>query len=158
MLCATKFQLSAVGSSFFLGNFIGSFILPRLGDIYGRKPLFQIGLSLQLVSYFGLFVASQKSVLYALLILGGISKAGSNDVGYIYATEIMPLRHRNLTGLNSFIVFALLKVCVCAYFWLSATKNWKAPALAATFMSIASLMSSFFLKESPRFLIGKKRF
>ena len=145
LLCASKFQISAIGSSFFFGNFAGSFVLPRLGDIYGRKPLFQFGLVLQTITYLGLLKASRIEVLYCLLVLGGISKTGTSDVGYIYAVEIMPKRHRNLSGLLVFVVFAVIKVNVCLYFWLSSSKNWKIPAMAAITMSVASTITTAFL-------------
>ena len=45
---------------------------------------------MMLKTLFGLLVSTRKEALYALLVLGGISKTASNDVGYIYAVEIMP--------------------------------------------------------------------
>jgi hypothetical protein len=79
------------------------------------------------------------------LVLGGISKTGTNDVGYIYAIEIMPKRYRNFSGLLIFVIFALIKVNVCLYFWLSSGKNWKVPAIAAIIVSLASTMTTTFL-------------
>ena len=38
--CATDLQISMIGSCFFIGAFVGSFILPRLADVVGRKPMF----------------------------------------------------------------------------------------------------------------------
>jgi MFS family permease len=81
-----------IGSSFILGTFLGSFILPRLADIYGRKIIFVIGLVLYIVTVFGLINNSNKYVLYSLLVLGGISETGRYYIAYIYTIEIFPKR------------------------------------------------------------------
>jgi len=78
-----------IGSCFFIGTFIGSFILPRLADIYGRKLLFITGLVLYIATVVGLIMATQLNILYALLVLGGISETGRYYVAYVYAVEIM---------------------------------------------------------------------
>ena len=54
LYCKTKVELGFIGSFFFIGTFIGAFILPRASDIYGRKPLFLIGL----VIFFGVVMSS----------------------------------------------------------------------------------------------------
>ena len=78
-----------IGSCFFIGTFVGSFILPRLADIYGRKLLFITGLVLYIATVVGLIMATQLNILYALLVLGGISETGRYYVAYVYAVEIM---------------------------------------------------------------------
>jgi MFS family permease len=78
-----------VGSSFFFGTFLGSFVLPRLADIYGRRPMFLIGLVLHIGSVGCLMVARDLRILYGLLVLGGISETGRYYVAYVYAVEIM---------------------------------------------------------------------
>ena len=78
-----------IGSCFFIGTFVGSFNLPRLADIYGRKLLFITGLVLYIATVVGLIMATQLNILYTLLVLGGISETGRYYVAYVYAVEIM---------------------------------------------------------------------
>jgi MFS family permease len=78
-----------IGSSFFIGTFLGSFILPRLADIYGRKSMFIVGLILYIATVIGLILATDLYVLYALLVMGGVSETGRYYVAYVYAVEIM---------------------------------------------------------------------
>ena len=82
--------MGLIGSSFFVGTFAGSFVLPRASDIYGRKPLNLIGL----VIYFGTVTASYfvKDLywLYFIIFMGGISETGRYYVAYVYAVEMMP--------------------------------------------------------------------
>ena len=46
LYCTSKLQMGLLGSSFISGCFVGSFILARMADIYGRRPIFIVGLSL----------------------------------------------------------------------------------------------------------------
>ena len=88
--CYSEQYLSLIGSCFFIGTFVGSFILPRLADIIGRKPMFILGLVLYIVAVVGMMLASDVRVLFLLLVLGGISETGRYYVAYVYAVEIMP--------------------------------------------------------------------
>ena len=77
-----------VGSSFLIGTFLGSFVLPRLADVVGRKPMFLLGLFLYIVSVIGMLLGSNLNFLYAMIILGGIAETGRYYVAYVYAVEI----------------------------------------------------------------------
>lgn len=119
LLCESDFAFAMIGSSFFIGAFLGSFILPRLADVVGRKPMFLLGLVLYIVSVVGLLVSTSKVMLYALVVLGGVSETGRYYVAYVYAVEILPKRVQNLGGLVIFLAFGAAKIGVCTYFVLS---------------------------------------
>ena len=87
-----------IGSCFFIGCFFGSFILPRIADIKGRKPMFLLGLFLYIVCVFGLLFSKNKALMYTFLVIGGISETGRYYVAYVYAIEIMPKRLQNEFG------------------------------------------------------------
>lgn len=72
------------------GTFIGSFILPRAADVVGRKPVFIVGLILYIGTVLGLIYSKTLSILYLLMVLGGISETGRYYVAYVYAVEILP--------------------------------------------------------------------
>jgi MFS family permease len=145
-----------IGSCFFIGTFLGSFILPRLADVVGRRPMFLLGLILYITTVTGMIFASDVRVLYGLLVLGGISETGRYYVAYVYAVEIIPKKSQNIAGLTIFMVFAACKVMVCSYFYFSVAKDWKHLAYVALTMAAYSLiMTLIFLPESPRFLEGR---
>ena len=140
-----------------MGCFLGSFILPRLADVKGRKPMFQIGLVLYIITVVGLLISTSKAVLYALLVVGGVSEAGRCYVGYVYAVEIMPKRHQNMAGLIIWMTFAICKVCICLYLMLSQSKEWAYFGYTAIiFASFSLVCTTIFLPESPRFLYSNK--
>ena len=93
LTCSSELAMSMIGSCFLIGCFVGSFVLPRLADIVGRKPMFILGLVLYIITVLGLYFGTTKPVLYSMLVLGGISETGRYYVAYIYAIEIMPKHH-----------------------------------------------------------------
>ena len=109
-----------IGSCFFIGAFLGSFVLPRLADIVGRKPMFQLGLVFYIFTVIGLIVSTKRILLYLLMVLGGISETGRYYVAYVYAVEILPKRLQNTGGLAIFLTFSVTKVTICTYFVFSS--------------------------------------
>ena len=148
-----------IGSSFLFGTFAGSFLIPRLADIYGRRPMFILGLILFIATCIGLIVSRDIKAMYAFLFLGGISECGRCYVAYVYAIEIVPKRMQSMAGLMYFLAFAMCKIFVCLYFMLSKQKHWYILALTAIGMSVVSLLITvMYLPESPRFLYAQKRY
>ena len=148
-----------IGSSFLFGTFAGSFVIPRLADIYGRRPMFILGLIFFISTCIGLIVSRDIKAMYAFLFLGGTSECGRCYVAYVYAIEIIPKRMQSMAGLLYFLAFAALKIFVCLYFLLSKQKHWYIMALIAIGMSLISLcLTIVYLPESPRFLYAQKRY
>ena len=66
--------------------------MPRSADIIGRKPIFILGLCLYLITVGILLISTNLYVLYATLILGGISETGRYYVAYVYAVELFEIK------------------------------------------------------------------
>ena len=158
LYCTESFEMSVIGSMFFVGTFSGSFILPRMADIYGRKPLFLIGLSLYIIVVIALYFVKNLFTLYFLLFLGGISETGRYYVAYVYAIEFMPKKVQDATGLYVFLVFGVAMTYIAIQFWFFTkdvfVNNW-----IALFLAVSSwICVTFYLPESPRFLFSNKQF
>ena len=147
-----------IGSSFFVGTFIGSFVLPRASDVYGRKPLFLIGLVIFFCVVVSSFFVTNLYTLYLIIFLGGISETGRYYVAYVYAVEFMPIKNQNNTGLWIFNVFGLAMCYIAIQFWV-ITINCRINCYISMVLSSASfVLCLLFLPESPRFLYGRKRY
>lgn len=158
LYCADEYFISLIGMLYFVGCFVGSIFLPRLADVYGRKPIFIVGLILYAITVVGALVSTNRYVLLGLMVLGGISESGRYYVGYIYAIEILPKRLASNGGLVIFTCFSTAKICICFHFWYASRGDWDFLgycALAASLISLA--ITVFFLRESPRFLYDKGR-
>ena len=158
LYCTGDFEMSLIGSMFFVGCFLGSFVLPRCADIYGRKLLFLVGLSIYIVVVISLFFCRNLYSLYFLMFLGGISETGRYYVAYVYVVEMMPDKVQNATGLYVFLVFGFAMTYIALQFWF-ITKDCYVNNFIALALAITSLVSvSIYLPESPRFLFSNKQF
>lgn len=93
LMCASDKTIGNIGSSFFVGCFLGSFILPRAADVVGRKPMFILGLVIYILITIGLIFANNLYQLMALLLMSGIGECGRYYVAYVYTIEIFPQRN-----------------------------------------------------------------
>jgi len=93
LYCTSTIAISFIGSSFFVGAFVGSFILPRASDVVGRRPMFLVGLVLYVAVVIGLLFNTNLYLTYVLLFFGGISETGRYYVAYVYCVEMMPTKY-----------------------------------------------------------------
>mmetsp|Transcript_28234 Transcript_28234/g.37664 ORF Transcript_28234/g.37664 Transcript_28234/m.37664 type:complete len:181 (-) Transcript_28234:911-1453(-) len=143
---------------FFVGTFLGSFVLPRAADIYGRKPLFLIGLTLYIAVVVALYFNRSLPLLYTLMFLGGVSETGRYYVAYVYCVEMMPKSVQDATGIYIFLVFGFAMTYIGLQFWY-LTKDVYLNNWIALFVGLASWLTVlFWLPESPRFFYGHKKF
>lgn len=158
LYCTDGLKMGFLGSSFITGCFVGSFFLSRLADIYGRRPIFIVGLCLQICVVICSLFCKSIYFAYFLLFLGGIGEVGRYYVAYVYNVEMMPLSLQNDTGLYIFLVFGFAMSYIALQFWF-LTKNWRVNAAVSLSLVLLSLILTIaWLPESFRFLYGKKRF
>ena len=158
LYCLSSLDQSLIGSMFFVGTFTGSFVLPRAADIYGRKPLFLIGLALYIGVVISLYFCSNLFLLYVLLYLGGVSETGRYYVAYVYTVEMMPARVQDKAGLYIFMVFGFVMVYIAAQFSYITKDCYVNNFIALGLALLSWVLVAFWLPESPRFLYSHKKF
>ena len=82
--CTSKLEIGQLGISMFLGIVIGSIIIPKSSDFYGRKPLVFIGNFIHIISC--ILIVSSKNLnvlLFAMFIMGAASQ-GRIVVGFTW--------------------------------------------------------------------------
>ena len=85
--CVPKWELGIVGAVFLLGIVVGCSIVTKLGDIYGRKPVYLFGLVLNFVLVALLLFLKNVVIVYGCLFLLGVSITARYYVGYTYNLE-----------------------------------------------------------------------
>ena len=158
LYCISKSESGLIGSMFFVGTFTGSFILPRASDIYGRKPLFLIGLTIFFGVVSAAYFVTNLYVLYFIIFMGGISETGKYYVAYVYAIEFMPEKSQSNTGLWIFNVFGFATVYIALQFWFITNKCVINSYIAQVLCVISFIITLCFLPESPRFLYSQKKY
>jgi MFS family permease len=81
-------MIGLVGALFLLGIVVGCSTLTRLGDIYGRKPIYLLGLFMHVFFMIGIVSATNQIVGYFLLVILGMSVTARYYVGYTYNLEM----------------------------------------------------------------------
>ena len=172
----TIHQASSITSSVFAGAFIGTLILGRLGDTFGRKPIFILTAST--VALFGVgtaFVTSYTGLVICRFLIG--FAVGGIVVPFDTLAEFMPTlsRGRWLVTTSYFWTTATLLVPILAYATLGRSKatnssvedlgenvnaeadrNWRLfVALCAVPCTISAVVGMYTVPESPRWLLQK---
>lgn len=172
----TIHQASSITASVFAGAFIGTLTLGRLGDNFGRKPIFILTASV--IALFGVgtaFVTSYTGLVLCRFLIG--FAVGGIVVPFDILAEFMPTlsRGRWLVTTSYFWTTATLMVPILAYATLGRSKatsssradtdqdieaeadrNWRLfVAICAIPCTISAAVGVYTVPESPRWLLQK---
>ena len=90
LVCASKLVIGLIGSSYLLGWALGCLVVPRLGDLYGRRIPYAASMAASLVIHLG-FILSQNTLLtMVLFLLLGATCPGKSNIAYVYMLELVP--------------------------------------------------------------------
>jgi len=89
-LCAPKWQIGLLGGLTLLGVVVGCLTITKQGDFYGRRPLYLVGLVMNLVLV-PLLIFSVWQAMTLLCLFGfGLSITARYYVGYTFTVEMNP--------------------------------------------------------------------
>jgi len=146
-----------MGSMQFVGWAISAGITPRLSDIHGRKPIFLASMGLQLIALIGIYISRNVWLTISLIFVFGTGGVGRSSISYLYMQELLPKEKQTLVGTilqlnNGFVAI----YCVIYYWFIS---NWWIPIqVFGGVLTLGSAVGVWFLPESPKFLLTKKRY
>lgn len=158
LLCESKQRIGMLGSAFFIGILLAMMIVPKASDLWGRKYLFVLTMTVSLTAQVGLIRSDSlnSSVIYMIMI--GSTFPGKNVVGLNYMLEFVPENHH-----TKYVTFGMILDCLTlygmSYGFQKYNRNWlwtQVLGLAGT--SFALLVSALLMPESPKFLYVKKRY
>jgi putative MFS transporter len=159
LYCTPPVKIGYIGSSFFAGTVLGSFILPRAGDIIGRRPVHLLGLVIFICVVFASLFNTSLTFCYFLLFMGGISETGRYYVAYVYCVEFFPKNVQSKVGLGIFAVFGVAMTLIGLRFWFVVPRIWTWNAYIALVLAFISLIACVgWMPESPRFLYSRKKY
>ena len=117
-------MIGFVGAAFLIGVVIGSLTITRLGDIYGRKPIFILGIFLHVGFCIAILFCKTYQIDYFLVFIFGLSMTSRYYCGYAYNIEMQPKSHYVLVGTSMFLIESCAYLTVCVYF-LKISKDWR---------------------------------
>jgi len=154
MECASKSTIGLIGSAMFAGWALSGLFLPRLADLYGRKLVFQVSMTLQLVTFIGLMLSRNMTLTTVIMFVFGISSVGRCSISFLYLMELLPTSRQVLVGTILHVFNAIVGVIGCLYFW-KISKNWLWLEIFAGCLDLVAMVGTFFfMPESPKYLIS----
>ena len=144
--------------SFFIGWTFSATFIPRISDLYGRK-LATIGtMILQTAAIIVMNFSTSVYLTQFLMFLFGMACVGTRSIQFLYLMELLPEKWQVPIGTTLNLWDTLVPVLYTLYYW-QIGKDWKWFVLIfAEITGVVIIAVTFFLPESPKFLISKKRF
>ena len=150
-------MIGLIGALFLIGIVIGCSSLTRLGDIYGRKPVYLLGMFMHIFFMVAILISTNKIITYFLLFIFGMSVTARYYVGYTYNLEMQPKSHYVLVSTTMFMFESVVYLFICFYFSF-LSKNWKPLQIPNLIFAVMGILFLLWMPESPKFLVAQKRF
>ena len=157
LFCEPDIYIGLLGSTFLLGIVIGCLTLTRLGDVYGRKPIYVLGIVMHICFMGVVLVTTSLAVAYACVFLFGTSLTARYYVGYTYNLETQPKSHQVLVSTTMFASEAAVYITVSLFFW-QVSREWQLVQIPNGIGSFISLCALCLMPESPRWLVSEGRY
>ena len=156
MYCESNFMIGLFGSVFFLG-FAMTGIMLKQADKFGRKKVLTFGLIMQTICWYLLYFSDNQYAHYVILFLTGLI-ISKNYICYIMATEFVPKRLQMLMGWIWLTSDTFIPVMTSSIYYLAGGKDWKTIMIVPLVVSPITIIVSFFMLESPRYLYSREQF
>ncbi|GAA5979452.1 hypothetical protein JCM5350_003911 [Sporobolomyces pararoseus] len=161
----TRFELATMVAILEIGAFITSILAGRVGDIFGRRATILMGATLFTIG--GLFQAFTNG--FRMMVLGRV--LAGNGVGFlsmavpVYQSEISPAEHRGRLACigklkHHWLYQGHLETDLVSRLWIdyfssyiSSDLSWRFPLLIQSIIGTILAIGSFFIPESPRWLL-----
>uniref|UniRef100_A0A6B2ELP9 Putative synaptic vesicle transporter svop n=1 Tax=Phlebotomus kandelakii TaxID=1109342 RepID=A0A6B2ELP9_9DIPT len=155
MVCTKSWLTATSDSLFMVGVLLGSIIFGHMSDVWGRKPIFFASLVIQVV--FGVLAGiAPEYVTYTISrIVVGATTSGVFLVAYVLAMEMVGPSWRLFAGTIMMMFFSLGYMLTAAFAYLFP--GWRALQIALTLPGILFLCYWWFIPESARWLLSKRR-
>lgn len=160
MFQLNEFQTGWAVGCINLGAAIGALIGGKLSDTLGRKKLLMLCAVLFAVTGVGTGWATSFPIFVGFRMLSGVAVGAAALVCPMYVAEISPasMRGRMVSFYQLSIVIGILLAYLSNYALLgSGENNWRWMFSSQSAPSLLFFFGLFFVAESPRWLIGKRR-
>jgi MFS transporter, SP family, sugar:H+ symporter len=156
--------------SLLIGCFIGAFFAGRLADLMGRRNTMMVAATLFLVGALIQGFADSQIIFVIARIAGGMAVGAASVLSPAYISEVAPASIRGrLTTLNQIMIITGLTAAFVVNYFLAASAGestathwldieaWRWMYLMQALPAAVFLIALFFIPESPRYLVSKRR-
>jgi SP family galactose:H+ symporter-like MFS transporter len=145
-----------------LGAVLGAITSGKLSDYLGRKKMIIVNAVIFAIGSLGCALATSVELLMVMRVIVGIAIGITSYVAPMYIAEVSPTRRRGaLVTLNQLMITLGILVSFITDYLFSNDANlqsWRWMFGVGLFPALILLTGMLFLPETPRWLIGKRRF
>jgi MFS family permease len=157
LVCMKPFATSLIGIIAILSVSLSCLFIPRMGDLYGRKPIFVFAVVMQIPVYCIVAYTSSVKIIYIGVLFLGPTVIGRMSCGFFLLMEQVPLRHQSLVGAALMVCEGSTVLFWTAYFvWIS--KNAFFLIWFTLGINVFAALGTFYILESPRYLFGMEKY
>lgn len=171
----STFHLSDAGLGFTVGSlligcFIGAFFAGRLADLMGRRNTMMLAALLFLGGALTQGFAHAQPLFVVARLCGGMAVGAASVLSPAYISEVAPAGIRGrLTTIQQIMIIIGLTIAFVVNYFLAASAGistnafwggiaaWRWMYLMQAIPAAIFLVALFFIPESPRYLVSKKR-
>ena len=156
LVCNEEWQVPLSQSVFFAGVLVGAITFGYLSDVWGRKKTFLLGLLETVVCGLAASASTNVKMFAVLQFFTAMGQVGLFQTLFVLGVELVGPSKRVLCGIviEYFFVLGELYLALVAWYF----RSWRYIQLAAVAPGIIFFLYHFFLPESVRWLIIKKKY
>lgn len=144
-------EIARFAAAMFLGLALGALVAGRLGDLYGRKTIYQVNLLIYSIGALLCACAPNITTLLALRVLTGFGLGAEIVIGYSMFAEFIPARSRGWwSGLLAVITNSAQPASALAGLLIIPTLGWRWMFVVAGIPALFIWWYRRSLPESPR--------
>lgn len=155
MVCNRAWLRATSDALFMVGVLLGSIIFGQMSDKMGRKPVFFASLVLQVIFGITAGIAPEYITYTISRIIVGATTSGVFLVAYVIAMEMVGPSMRLFAGVVAMMFFSLGYMLTAAFAYFIT--DWRWLQIALTLPGVLFLCYYWFIPESARWLLSKKR-
>ncbi|XP_071113404.1 organic cation transporter protein-like [Haliotis cracherodii] len=155
-VCDVKMYKSHVQMMFMLGSLVGCAVVAPPADFIGRKKMFMVGVLFHIVASISISFATSFAVFAFLMFFNGMSSTAIWMNGFVVGVELVGPSKRRWTGIIvEFFWSSGYFIAVAAAYFI---RDWQHLQLVVSAPTVLFLAYYWFIPESPRWLITKRKY
>merc|ERR1719342_167204 len=156
LVCDQEWEVPLIQSSYFAGVLIGAISFGWLSDLWGRKKTFLLSTLITIISG-TLAAASTSPKMFTILqFFTAMGQIGVFQTSFVVGLELVGASKRVICGIIIQIFFVIGMLYLAFVAWIF--RRWRQIQLAIILPGIIFLTYYFFLPESIRWLLIKKKY
>lgn len=157
LTCSSRKTIGSIGTLYFLGMILGSLVVPKLSDVYGRKPIVLVATVVQILALCMNLLGTDINMLLLMHFCQGVSWCGRGTVGYMMMMENVP-KSKAVTATTAYYIGNCQAILMALVYFRFMGKDWRVPYAFATIALLPALIHLCLIPETPKYLYGKKKF